>query len=464
MVDFDVILGMTWFSPKFAILDCKSKIVTLAEPGIDPLVLEGEYISTPVRIISFLRAKSMVSKGCLAFLSHVMDDTSKVPLIEFISIVRKFLDVFHADLPGMPPDRDYDFCIDLEMGTRPISIPPYRMAPAMLRELKDQLQELLGKGFIRPSASPWGAPVLFVKKKDESFRMCIDYRKLKKVTIKNKYPIPCIDDLFDQLQDHRSLQYDFAQKDLNLRQRRWMELLKDYDITILYDQGKTNVVAEALSRKAGSMGSLAHLLVSRRPLAREVQTLANDFIRLEILEKGGFLACVEARSSFLDKIKAKQFNDEKLNRIRDMLLRGEAKEAVIDKKDVLRILARVCVLRVDNLIHTILTEAHSSRLTKSTHFIPVKVTYNAEKLAKLYISETVRLDRVPLSIISDRVLRHENLSYEEEPVAILDREVRKLRSKEIASIKVQRKNWPVEESTWDNKADMQETYPHLVTY
>ena len=100
----------------------------------------------------------------------------------------------------MPPDRDIDFCIDLESDTRPISIPPYRMAPAELRELKAQLQELLSKGFIRPSVSPLGAPVLFVKKKDGSFRMCINYRKLNKVTIKNKYPIPRIDDLFDQLQ------------------------------------------------------------------------------------------------------------------------------------------------------------------------------------------------------------------------------------------------------------------------
>ena len=102
--------------------------------------------------------------------------------------------------------------------------------------------------------------------------------------------------------DHRSLQYVFTQKDLNLRQRRWMDLLKDYDITIFYHPGKTNVVADALSRNAGSMGSLAHLQVSRRPLSREVQTLANDLMRLEVNEKGGLLACVEAKSSFLDKI------------------------------------------------------------------------------------------------------------------------------------------------------------------
>ena len=105
--------------------------------------------------------------------------------MESVSIVREFLDVFPTGLPCMPPDRDIDFCIDLEPSTRPISIHPYRMAPAELRELKAQLQDFLSKGFIRPSASPWGAPVLFVKKKDGSFRMCIDYRQVNKVNAKN---------------------------------------------------------------------------------------------------------------------------------------------------------------------------------------------------------------------------------------------------------------------------------------
>ena len=138
-----------------------------------------------------------------------------------------------------------------------------------------------------------------------------------------------------------------------------MELLKDYDITILYHPGKANVVADALSRKAGSMGSLAHLQVSRRPLAREVLTLANDFMRLEVNEKEGLLSCVDERSSFLDKIKGKQFTDEKLIRIRDKVSRGEAKEAKIDEEGVLRIKGRVCVPSVDDLIHTILIQAHT---------------------------------------------------------------------------------------------------------
>ena len=96
----------------------------------------------------------------------------------------------------MPPDREIEFCIDVVPGTDPISMPPYRMVPVELKELNEQLKELLDKGFIRPSTSPWGAPVLFVKKKDGSLRLCIDYRQLNKVTTKNKYPLPRIDDLF----------------------------------------------------------------------------------------------------------------------------------------------------------------------------------------------------------------------------------------------------------------------------
>ena len=120
--------------------------------------------------------------------------------LEDVPIVRDLLDVFHDDLPSLPPEREIDFPIDLVPGTAPISLPPYRMAPSELKELKTQLQELVDRGFIRPSTSPWRAPVLFVKKKDGTWRLCIDYRQLNKVTTRNKYHLPRIDDLFDQLQ------------------------------------------------------------------------------------------------------------------------------------------------------------------------------------------------------------------------------------------------------------------------
>jgi hypothetical protein len=114
--------------------------------------------------------------------------------------VCEFLDVFLDELPGLPPDRDVEFAIELIPGTPPISRRPYRMPPNELAELKKQLQDLLTKGLIRPSLSEWGYPALFIKKKkDNSLRMCVDYQPLNVVTIKNKYPLPQIDILFDQL-------------------------------------------------------------------------------------------------------------------------------------------------------------------------------------------------------------------------------------------------------------------------
>ncbi|GJR23997.1 putative reverse transcriptase domain-containing protein [Tanacetum coccineum] len=293
--------------------------------------------------------------------------------LEDIPVVREFPEVFPEDLPGLPLIRQVEFQIDLIPGTTPVARAPYRLAPSEMQELSNQLQELSDRGFIRPSTSPWGAPVLFVKKKDGSFRMCIDYRELNKLTVKNRYPLPRIDDLFDQLQgssvyskidlrsgyhqlrvrdedipktafrtryehyefqvmpfgltnapavfiqglhvdpakieavknwaspttpteirqflglaapilalpegnddfvvycdashqglgarhylygtkctvftDHKSLQHILDQKELNMRQRRWLELLADYDCEIRYHPRKENVVADALSRK-----------------------------------------------------------------------------------------------------------------------------------------------------------------------------------------------------------------------
>ncbi|KAH0691243.1 hypothetical protein KY285_018431 [Solanum tuberosum] len=184
----------------------KSTMVDLVELDIIDfdviLVLEWKNSSTVLkgRFISYLKAMKLFSKGCVYHLVRVNDSSVEVLPIQSVPVVKEFPEVFPDDLLGVPPEREIDFGIDLLLDTRPISIPPYRMAPTELTELKDQLKDLLDKGFIRPSVSPWGTPVLFVRKKDGSLRMCIDYRQLNKVTIKNKYPLPRIDDLFDQLQ------------------------------------------------------------------------------------------------------------------------------------------------------------------------------------------------------------------------------------------------------------------------
>ncbi|GJS35611.1 hypothetical protein Tco_0533993 [Tanacetum coccineum] len=153
---------------------------------------------------SCTKAQEYLSKGCDVFwhtLPRRKPKTSREgKILEDVPIIRDFPEVFPKDLLGIPPARQVEFQIDLVPGAAPVAQAPYRLAPSEMKELAEQLQELSDKGFIRPSSSPWGAPVLFVKKKDGSFRMCIDYRKLNKLTVKNRYPLPRIDDLFDQLQ------------------------------------------------------------------------------------------------------------------------------------------------------------------------------------------------------------------------------------------------------------------------
>ncbi|GKC82654.1 putative reverse transcriptase domain-containing protein [Tanacetum coccineum] len=155
-------------------------------------------------IISCTKTRKYIKRGCPIFLAQVTkketEDKLEEKRLEDVPIVRDFPGVFLEDLPGLPPMRQVKFQIELVPGATPVARAPYRLAPSELQELSTQLQELSDKGFIRPSSSPWGAPVLFVKKKDGSFWMCIDYRELNKLTVKNRYPLSRIDDLFDQLQ------------------------------------------------------------------------------------------------------------------------------------------------------------------------------------------------------------------------------------------------------------------------
>ncbi|GJX97705.1 putative reverse transcriptase domain-containing protein [Tanacetum coccineum] len=195
MGSFDVIIGMDWLSKYQAVIICADKIVRIPW-GRETLIFN--------------------------------EDKSEKKRLDNVPIIRDFPELFPEDLPGLPPTRQVEFQIDLipgvapaaqdnrisasEMtrqvefqidlipGVAPVARAPYRLAPSEMKELSEQLKELSDKGFIRPSSSPWGAPVLFVKKKDGSFRMCIDYRELNKLTVKNRYPLPRIDDLFDQLQ------------------------------------------------------------------------------------------------------------------------------------------------------------------------------------------------------------------------------------------------------------------------
>ncbi|GJS85642.1 putative reverse transcriptase domain-containing protein [Tanacetum coccineum] len=204
---FDAIIGMDWLRRHHAEIVCDEKLVRVPF-GNETLVFRGaeSYIGRESRltVISCSKVQEYMAKGCHVFLAQISatkeDDKSEGKQVKDVPIVRDFPEVFPEDLPGLPPIRPVEFQIDLIPGAAPVARAPYRLAPSEMKELSEQLQELSDKDFIRPSSSPWGAPVLFVKKKDGSFRMCIDYRELNKLTVKNRYPLPRIDDLFDQLQ------------------------------------------------------------------------------------------------------------------------------------------------------------------------------------------------------------------------------------------------------------------------
>nr|GFA47664.1 putative reverse transcriptase domain-containing protein [Tanacetum cinerariifolium] len=263
---FDAIIGMDWLAKYQAVIACAEKIVRIPW-GNETLIIHGDGSNqgnaTRLSIISCTKIEKYMMKGFLIFLAHI---------------------TMKEDLPGLPLTRPVEFQIDLVHGAAPVVRAPYRLAPSEMKELAEQLKELSDKGFIRPSSSTWGALVLFVKKKDGLFRMCIDYRELNKLTVKNRYPLPRIDDLFDQLQgssvyskiDLRSgyhqlrvckpylgkfvivfiddiLIYSKDEKENEELLKAILELLKkeefDYDCDIRYHSRKAKVVVDALSRK-----------------------------------------------------------------------------------------------------------------------------------------------------------------------------------------------------------------------
>nr|GFA50098.1 putative reverse transcriptase domain-containing protein [Tanacetum cinerariifolium] len=255
---------MDWLTKYHGVIICDEKIVRVPF-GREMLIFKGNGDSqreeSRLNIISCTKAQKYLSMRCDVFLANVTTkeakDKSEEKRLEDVPIVKDFPKVFPEDLPGIPPARPVEFQIDLVPGAVPVARAPYRLAPSEMNELAEQLQELSDKGFIRPSSSPWGAPVLFVKKKDRSFHMCIDYRKLNKLTVKNRYPLPKIDDLFDQLQgssvyskiDLRSGYHQLRVREEDIPKTAFKTRYGHYEFQ---HPGKANVVADALSRKERS--------------------------------------------------------------------------------------------------------------------------------------------------------------------------------------------------------------------
>jgi hypothetical protein len=197
---YDLLIGMVWLAAHKARLDCYHKTFECVSKEGKKITLQGIRKPVSVRQISALQMRKCCRKGCPLYEIQVLKTIEgDKPRLDDHPILREYRDVFPEEVPGLPLRRDIDFSIELAPTVVSVSRTPYQMSTPELVELKLQLKEMMDKGYIRPNVSPWGAPVLFLKK-DGTLRLCIDYRQLNKVTIKNKYPLPRIDDLLDQLE------------------------------------------------------------------------------------------------------------------------------------------------------------------------------------------------------------------------------------------------------------------------
>eukprot|EP00253_Pinus_taeda_P011891 PITA_11891 len=249
---YDILIGMDWLEKHWSLVDCKTKIIYYRDQQGNRKEMQGIKQPVQVRPITANQLMKCIRKGCQVYAIQVGYANSKDKSVSLnsIPVIQEFPDVFPEEIPGLPPRRNIDFTIELIPGAAPVSRAPYRMSTPELTELKMQLQELLDKEYIRPSVSPWGAPVLFVKKKDGTLRMCIDYRQLNKLTIKNKYPLPRIDELFDQVKgatvfskiDLRSGYHQIRIKDEDIAKTAFRTRYGHYEFVVL-PFGLTNAPA-----------------------------------------------------------------------------------------------------------------------------------------------------------------------------------------------------------------------------
>ncbi|KAL6329093.1 hypothetical protein AAG906_007442 [Vitis piasezkii] len=384
-----------------------------------------------------------------------------------LRVVRKFQDVFPDELPGLPPHREFDFSIEVYPRTDPISVSPYRMAPLELKELKTQLDELLGKGFIRPSTSPWGAPVLFVKKKDGTLRVFRDYL--------DQFVIVFVDDIliysrsleehkqhlmvfalktwrhylygekFEVYSDHKSLKNIFTQKDLNSRQRRWMETLEYYDFALNYHPGKANVVADALSRK--SVGQLSSLELREF----EMHAVIEDFeLCLGLERHGPCLYSISARLMVIQRIVEAQVHDD-----------GEIDENWSMYEDgSVRFKGRLCVPKdVDKYtIHHGNTKMYQD-LKRQFWWSGMKRDI-AQFVANCQIFQQVKAEhqRPAGKCTLDPTWV---VDLQDESLRILEVGEHRFRNKVIPAVKVWWQHHGIEEATWEPEEEMRQHYLQL---
>nr|GEW00516.1 putative reverse transcriptase domain-containing protein [Tanacetum cinerariifolium] len=368
--------------------------------------------------------------------------------LEDVPIVRDFLEVFPEDLLGIPPTRQVEFQIDLIPSAAPVARAPYRLASFEMKELSDQLQELFDKGFIRPSSSHWGAPVLFVEKKDGLFRMCIDYQELNKLMVKNRYPLLRIDNLFDQLQgssvysnidlrsvmtfgltnvpavfmdlmNRKKVKFDWGDK-----QEEAFQLLKENLCSapiLALPEGAENFIVyyDPLHKGLGVV-----VMQNEKTKARKVKNLKAEDV-------GGMLVETLGESKNLRKQKLEPHADGTLclrnRRVTRFGKRGKLNLWYIGP---FKVLAKVGTIAYRLKLPQQLSRIHS--------------TFHVSNLKKCLSDE-------PLAIPLDEIHIDDKLYFVEEPVKIIDREVKRLKQSHIPIIKVQWNFRRGPEFTWERK-------------
>ncbi|WJX45504.1 hypothetical protein P8452_32379 [Trifolium repens] len=451
----EIILGMDWLSYHYVILDCARKMVFFPEPGVQ------RYLSANRLTVTMRNGEPEIIS--LAFIGVTSDVH-----IEELRVVQQFQDVFPLEIPGFPPIREVEFFIDLHPGTGPISESPYRMAPTELVELKSQIEDLLEKGFIRPSVSPWGAPVLLVKKKDGRSRLCVDYRKLNKVTIKNRYPLPRIDDLMDQLKgasvfskiDLKSGYHQIRVREEDVQKTAFRSRYGHYEYLVM-PFGVTNAPAifmdymnrifhtfldkfvvvfidDILIYSKDEEEHEEHLRLVLQVL-RDRKLYANPSKCEFWMKTVNFLGHVISEEGIsVDPAKIETVlawkQPQTVTDIRSFVglagyyrrfIEGFAKivascltcqKAKVEHQKPAGMLQSLDIpewkwnsISMDFITGLPKTRRkHDSiwvivdRLTKSAHFLPVRITDTAEKLTDIYVAEIVRLHGIPSSIVSDR--------------------------------------------------------------
>nr|GEU37600.1 putative reverse transcriptase domain-containing protein [Tanacetum cinerariifolium] len=318
---FNVVIGMDWLSKNHAKILCDEKVIHIPING-ETLIIRSDRSKTRLNLISYIKTKRYISRGCQVFMIRVMEKKSDEKRLEDIPVVKEFSDIFPEDLPGLLPVRQVEFQIDLIPRASPVARTPYRLAPSKMQELSNQLQELIDRGFIRPSTSPWGAPVLFVKKKDGSFRMCIDYRdcinaKRKVIAYASRQLKPHEENYTTHdlelgavvfafkiwrhylygtkctvFTDHKSLQHILRHKELNMRQRRWLyikEIVSQHGVPIsIISDRDSHFTSRFWQSLQNALGTQLDMSTSYHPETdgqskRTIQTL-KDMLRACIID------------------------------------------------------------------------------------------------------------------------------------------------------------------------------------